>query len=103
MNELKFRVEFILPVNERNRVTYQKNTNGQTEIVLDLHGLSCREARHMIINLLNILRQKVHIILIHGYNHGTAIKEMLPTIRNEHIASIQPDSYNAGRTHLLTA
>lgn len=102
MNELRCKVEFVLPASEIGRVSYRPGDEG-VEIVLDLHGLTCREARRIIVNLVNILRQRVWIVLIHGYRHGTAIKDMLPTIRNEHIAMMQPDPHNQGRTHLLTA
>ena len=103
MNELRFRVDFILPKDEKQRVSYRIGDDGQTEIILDLHGLRCNEARRLIVNLVNILRQRITVILIHGYNHGTAIRDMLPTIHNEHIAGLRRDTYNQGKTYLYCA
>ena len=55
-------------------------------------------------NILNIVRTKVQLIIIHGYNHGTAIKDMLADqFVNEHIVEKFLDAENQGVTHILAA
>lgn len=103
MNELKFRVDFVLPKDGKQRVSYRTGDDGRIELILDLHGMKCADARKLVINLVNILRQRITIILIHGYNHGTAIRDMLPTIQSEHIAGLRRDAYNQGKTYLFCA
>ena len=76
----------------------------QLSIKVDVHGLKCREARRFINNLINLLRMTFQLIIIHGYNHGTAIKDMLKNnFSNSHVMGIYPDCYNQGVTHLLVA
>jgi len=76
----------------------------QLNITVDVHGLKCCEARRFINNLINLLRMSFQLIVIHGYNHGTAIKDMLATdFSNPHVRKSYPDSYNQGVTHLLVA
>lgn len=53
------------------------DSNNTIAIILDVHGYSCREARRVINSLISICRGAFILKIIHGYNHGTAIKEML--------------------------
>ncbi len=103
MNDLKYRVEFALPIGEKYRATVKIDENGMYVVTLDVHGLKCTQAKKIINNLLNAVRQKIRLIVIHGFNHGTAIKEMLPTLQNNHIVNLQLDELNPGKTFITAA
>ena len=103
MNELDYRLKFALPVQDQKRVYIRGIINGIAEVILDVHGLKCKEAKKMINNLLNIVRQKIKLIVIHGFHGGTAIRDMLPRIANKHIIDVKNDEYNTGKTYILAA
>ena len=103
MEDLKYRVDFALPIGEKKRVSYRVNVDGYMEVILDVHGLKCRQAKRIINNILNGVMQRIHLTIIHGFNHGTAIREMLPKMENSHIVDMQLDNNNPGKTTILAA
>ncbi|MCH4034724.1 MAG: Smr/MutS family protein [Lachnospiraceae bacterium] len=73
-------------------------------VYIDLHGLSCREARRLLGNVINLLRGPASIKVIHGYHHGTALRDMVRTnFCNIHVYAVQPDDANQGLTTLQVA
>ncbi len=77
------RLKLILTKDELDRISVQEKKNGKISITADVHGMKCNEAKRFIINIVRIAFQ---IVIIHGYNHGTAIKEMLAqNFSNDHI------------------
>lgn len=46
-------------------------------ICLDLHRLSVKQSKRLVNNVISMNRDNFSLTLIHGYVHGTAIKEML--------------------------
>ena len=98
------RLRTVLTNNEIDRISVQENPLGKVRITADVHGMKCYEARRFINNIINIVRIAFQLIIIHGYNHGTAIKEMLAqNFTNSHIYEKFPDSRNQGITHMLIA
>ena len=96
------RLRTVLTNNEIDRISVQENPLGKVRITADVHGMKCYEARRFINNIINIVRIAFQLIIIHGYNHGTAIKEMLAqNFRNTHIYEQFPDPSNQGITHLV--
>ena len=75
--ELLNRLSFVVYGDNKWRLTARQQKDTVPEITCDVHGLSVLEARRMIRNIINITRVPVHLIVIHGYTHGTAIKDML--------------------------
>ena len=53
------------------------NFDGTPSITLNVHELSAKDAKRLVMNVINVLQGKVNLTIIHGYNHGTAIKDML--------------------------
>lgn len=89
---------------EIDRIIVSRGEDGQTLIVVDVHGMRTHEANRFINNLINIAQTKFNLIVIHGYNHGTAIKNMLEThFSNPHVVNKHVDLSNPGRTHLCVA
>lgn len=102
MENIKVRLSLILTEDDMKRLTF-KDKEGEKKIIADMHGMKCKQARRFLNNLLNIIRTAVELIIVHGFNHGTAIKDMiLGDFYNEHISLISPDSHNKGVTHIMT-
>ena len=101
---IQTRLTMILTEKELSRI-HISESNGETiRITADVHGMKCYEARRFINNIINIVRTAFQLVIIHGYNHGTAIKEMLAqNFSNDHIYEQFPDPRNQGVTHMLIA
>lgn len=98
------RLRMIFTPEEINRLTIKEIGNSQLRIVANVHGMKCSQAKRFINNIINTVRIIFQLIIIHGYNHGTAIKDMLAqNFSNTHVAEKHVDSYNQGVTHLLIA
>ena len=66
--------------------------------------MKCCDARKFINNITNIIQMAFRLVIIHGYNHGTAIKEMLAqNFSNDYIYKQFPDPRNQGVNHMLIA
>ena len=98
------RLRMVLTNDELNRITVKEKATGKIRITADVHGMKCYEARRFINNIINIVRTAFQLVIIHGYNYGTAIKEMLAqSFSNDHICEQFPDPRNQGVTHMLIA
>ena len=99
----RYETVFAKPVLERIRII----TSPSGEVVkvsVDVHGLTCREARRFISNVVNISGGFCVIEIIHGYRHGTRLKDMLQNrFSNPHISQIATDFTNPGVTCLQPA
>ena len=103
MMVLESRLEFALPAGEKQRLNCIVTKDGTLEAILDVHGLKCVQVRKIINNMLNLARQRLCLAVIHGFNHGTAIKDMLPSMDNPHIVSTACDANNPGKTYIMIA
>ena len=96
------RLSMIMTQDELDRIKVSEDSNGKVQITADVHGMKCYQAKRFINNIINALRIAFVLIVIHGYTHGTAIKEMLfQNFSNEHISNQYADSYNYGITHMV--
>ena len=101
---IRTRLKMVLTQSEMNRIKISESRSGKIRITADVHGMKCYEARRFINNIINIVRTAFQLVIIHGYNHGTAIKEMLAqNFTNSHIYEQFPDPCNQGVTHMLIA
>ena len=101
---IRTRLRMVLTQSEMNRIKISENHSGKIRITADVHGMKCYEARRFINYIINIVRMAFQLVIIHGYNHGTAIKEMLAqNFSNDHIYEQFPDPRNQGVTHMLIA
>lgn len=77
---------------------------GHLSITVDVHGLSCKEAYRLINNIINYANSSFGLVVIHGFNHGTAIKDMLAnSFNNPNIEIKYVDPYNPGITYIHVA
>ncbi|MCM1267097.1 MAG: hypothetical protein NC302_04255 [Bacteroidales bacterium] len=101
---IRTRLKMVLIQKELDRISISETENRRIRITADVHGMKCYEARRFINNIINIVRVAFQLVIIHGYNHGTTIKEMLAqNFSNDHIYEQFPDPRNQGVTHILIA
>lgn len=94
------RLEKIFTQDEISRLAIREKQS-DVQIVVNVHGLKCFQVRQLLNNLISVMRMKFHLLVIHGYNHGTAIKNMLGNdFQNCHVTKLYPDPFNKGVTHI---
>lgn len=94
------RLSFILTEVDMKRLKVEEKDI--LKITADVHGMKVVQAKKFINNIINIVHSAFEMIVIHGYNHGVAIKNMLAEqLCNEHIEEKYPDEVNMGITHIL--
>ena len=104
MNEqIKAKFGLIFTKDEMERISVG-TAHGECRITADVHGMTCAIARRFINNIINLVHTAFHLLIIHGYHGGDAIKHMLlDSFENSHISKRYSDVYNQGRTHLVIA
>ena len=103
MKTINFKLSLIFTNDDMKRIHVKEN-KGETKIIADVHGMSVRSAKRFINNILNVVRMNIQLIVIHGYNHGTAIRDMINNhFENEHVVSKYIDKDNKGVTHSIAA
>lgn len=86
------------------RINLLTSPLGEVEkAVLDVHGLTCREAMRFINNVVNLTKGACTVEVIHGYRHGTKIKDSLRQQFLNPRVIIMPDQWNLGVTYLQPA
>lgn len=70
-------------------------------LTVDVHGLKVKEAKRFLNNLIAVNSEAYDIRVIHGYNHGTAIKEMVRTeLESTRLLEKKSVRHNPGQTIL---
>ena len=92
------RIKLVLPGKDIERLDFSL-----TDVVtVDVHGLSLNNTIRLLKNITCICRQSFTLRIIHGFNHGTKLKE---AVRREGMFSrsykIIPDQTNPGVTILI--
>ncbi len=96
--QIRERMTYILAGDNMTRVQITSDGDGP-KITLDLHGMSCKLTRRVVKSIIAMYRFSFELVLIHGYNHGTALKDMLyNSLDNERIISKHSPEYNPGIT-----
>ena len=96
------RLSFILTEADMKRLKVEEKE--VLRITADVHGMKVVQAKKFINNIINIVHAAFEMVVIHGYNHGVAIKNMLvEQLSNEHISSRYQDTVNMGITHIIVA
>lgn len=102
-NSTKLRL--IFTEKDIRRISLNKIQTNNLVVTIDVHGMKCYEAKRFINNLVNLLLQTdFQLIVIHGYRHGTSIKDMLATnYDNNRVYKQHIDPNNQGVTHMYIA
>ncbi len=101
---VKQRLQLVFTQEEINRIKVVKPDVQHIQIIVNVHGMECFRVRRFIRNIINVVHKAFQLIIIHGYNHGTAIKDMLANnFNNQHIKNKYVDFHNPGVTHMQIA
>nr|WP_288732068.1 hypothetical protein [uncultured Anaerobutyricum sp.] len=71
------RFKMIFTNSEIERISFDMKDENIETIKVDVHGLKCASAKRFINNIINLIMDAFKLIVIHGFNHGTAIRDML--------------------------
>lgn len=69
------KMQLVFKKEDLARITPSKSKENQ--LIVDLHGLGTKDSLVLLNNIININRDACDIKVIHGYNHGTALKDMI--------------------------
>lgn len=79
--------------------------DADADIVVDLHRMSVREAARFLRNLIAALGRALHgfvMTVVHGYNNGHALKDMLRTEHlSDRVKEVSDVEGNPGRTRIV--
>lgn len=94
-------IYFVVFGNDRWRIKVKTDKYGVLNVIYDAHEQSVADARRTIRNIVNISRMNFRLIVIHGHNNGTAIRDMLwhEDFRGK-VTSISSPCDNMGKTIL---
>lgn len=97
-------MKFILSGEDLERVTVRETENGLAYIDVDLHGLTRKQAERLVKNIINVNRGEFVLNVIHGFNHGTVLKEMIMETRwSSRVVDRSCPAWNPGQTFLTVA
>ncbi len=97
------RMSFVVYGENQWRISVRFPVRGSPEVTYDAHGQGVAEARRTIRNIVNIARSPIHLYIIHGFNHGTAIKSMLEAESFNNLTDRFCPESNPGETVLFIA
>ena len=96
------RLGMIFTTDEIERISIYEESEMGLKVTVNVHGMKCSQAKRFINNIINVIRRAFKLKIIHGYNHGTAIKDMLAeSFYNIHIVNQYLDPYNKGVTYII--
>ncbi len=95
------KLRFIMTIEQLGRLS--KGIENK-EVIIDLHGLSCKEADRMIDNIIALNQNNdFTLTTIHGYIHGIDIKKMIIHKYNSRVIKKMSPANNPGMTILTVA
>ena len=98
------RISFLFSKEDIARIKFSVQKDGKKLVTVDMHGLRAKDARKFIKNLVAINKEGYDMCFIHGYNHGTAIKEIIWNEKlNNRITDKRGIQKNPGITYLSVA
>lgn len=74
--KMRERMRMVFTQDQLKRISL-KDEDGRINMITDVHGMTCSEAMVFIRNLIALFRGSFKLTVIHGYNHGTAIRDMI--------------------------
>jgi len=98
---IESRFEAIFTKEELERISIREEC-GIEVVVADLHQMSRAAAKRFIKNIIAAVRLAFELLIVHGYHHGTALRDMFRVdFSNSRIKAVVPDFENDGRTILM--
>lgn len=100
LENAKMKLSFVMSPSDMGRIQLYDNEE-VLKVVADVHGMSRRQADRFISNIINLIRHAFRLIIVHGYNNGTVIKEYFEnTFKNANVLKIYESSWNKGVTYI---
>ena len=98
------RMTLVLSSKEMARITEGQAAAHTENYMIDLHGLKRKEAKRFLNNIVNLITRTTELRVIHGYNHGTVLKDMIrEDFSNPKIREVRLSVFNLGETVLKVA
>ncbi len=97
--KLKDLLSFVIYGDNSWRATIDYKEKNAFSITLDLHELDRNQAALLINNTIAIIRCPYTLEIIHGYNHGLVLKQMITNTlakTNKRIGTLKSVPYNPG-------
>lgn len=102
MNKVFIRFSKVFTNEELGRITGCTNTVRGNYIRVDVHGLTKSVAKRFINNIINVIRDAFNLLVVHGFQHGNVIREMLRSeFWNPKVCSLHEVISNPGVTYLV--
>ena len=102
MYNIFIRFSKVFTKEEMGRITGCTNADVGNYIRVDVHGLTKPAAKRFINNIINIIRDAFGLLIVHGFRHGTVIKEMLRSeFWNPKVSDMYEAPSNPGVTYLV--
>lgn len=103
--ELMNRFHLLLKKSDLEKISMETNKdNNERVVVVNVHNLGTKDAKILLTNVIALNKEGFTIEVIHGYNHGTAIKEMIGSrLNSSRIKEIKGCAHNPGVTFLMTS
>ncbi len=101
---IQFKMSMILTKDDMERVSVRKEDDENLVLTADLHEMKYKEAYRFVNNLIALNNEPFELDLIHGYNHGTVLRDMIhKDLDNPRIISKTLLLWNEGETLLSIA
>lgn len=102
--EIMERMSFVLAGEYLEKVRVHERANNEIVVQVDVHGMSANVARRTLTNIIAILREPFTLDVIHGFNRGVAIKNIIRTdLASNKIKWASSPNWNPGETFLQIA
>ena len=93
---------YLFSKEEIARVKDTVRMNGKHLVTVDMHGLRAKEAKRFLKNLIAVNKDGCEMCVIHGYKHGTAIRDIVNHDNfGKRVVGRFPVKNNPGRTRLM--
>ncbi len=99
-DQMMQKMTFVMFGDDLWRVKISHEEDGTPIVCVDLHQMSCKEARRALNNIIALYKFEFKLDVIHGYNHGTAIRDMIRGDFNNRRIKRMFFPHNQGRTVL---
>lgn len=98
------KLQFVVYGEDLNRVQVIQGRDGEMVIRINTHEMKCKAANRVLNNIISMFKCPFTLDVIHGYNHGTVIKDMIQdNIINQRIIAKKVLEYNPGETLIKVA
>ncbi len=98
------RMKMVFTAKDVERTKVVEKGGKVSEIIVDVHGMLKAEAQKFLHNLIALIRGTYKLTVIHGFNRGTAIKQMLRETKiSDRVTELQGVGCNPGVTIMMIA